>query len=76
MHALLEVPWVVLYPVNPRSLRRFREAFTPSGAKDDAPDARLLLELLAKHRDQLTPWVPDDPATPSRFRRKSRTSEN
>lgn len=63
VHALLEVPWVVLYPVNPRSLQRFREAFTPSGAKDDAPDARLLLTLLVKHRDQLTPWVRDDPAT-------------
>jgi transposase len=63
VHALLEAPWVVLYPINPRSLHRFRQVFTPSGAKDDAPDARLLLELLAKHRDQLTPWVPDDPAT-------------
>lgn len=63
VHALLEASFVVLFPVNPRSLRRFREAFTPSGAKDDAPDARLLLELLAKHRDHLAPWVPDDPAT-------------
>ena len=59
VHALLEAPFVVLYPVNPRSLQRFREAFTPSGAKDDAPDACLLLELLAKHRDHLTPWVPE-----------------
>ena len=63
VHALLEAPFVVLYPVNPRSLQRFREAFAPSGAKADAPDARLLLELLTKHRDALRPWVPDDPAT-------------
>ena len=63
VHALLEAPWVVLYPVNPRSLQRFREAFTPSGAKDDGPDARLLLELLVKHRERLTPWRPDDAAT-------------
>src|SRR5687767_11653804 len=47
VHALLEAPFVVLYPVNPRSLQRFRETFAPSGAKDDAPDARLLLELLS-----------------------------
>lgn len=60
VHALLEAPFIVLYPVNPRSLRRFREAFSPNGAKDDAPDARLLLALLVKHRDQLTPWHPDD----------------
>lgn len=63
VHALLEASFVVLYPVNPRSLCRFREAFTPSGAKDDAPDARLLLELLVTHRDLLHPWHPDDAAT-------------
>lgn len=63
VHALLEAPFVVLYPINPRSLQRFREAFTPSGAKDDAPDAQLLLTLLVKHRDQLTGWTPDDAAT-------------
>lgn len=60
VHALLEAPFIVLYPVNPRSVRRFREAFSPNGAKDDAPDARLLLALLVKHRDQLTPWRPDE----------------
>jgi transposase len=59
IHALLDHANVVLYPVNPRSLKRFRETFAPSGAKDDLPDADLLRELLAKHRDRLRPWVPD-----------------
>lgn len=63
VHALLEAPFIVLYPVNPRSLRRFREAFSPNGAKDDGPDARLLLALLTQHRAQLTAWRPDDVAT-------------
>ncbi len=63
IHALLEHEFVVLYPVNPRSLKRFREAFTPSGAKDDVPDADLLRELLVKHRDRLRPWKPDTPET-------------
>ena len=63
VHALLEVPWVVLYPVNPRSLKRFREAMSPNGAKDDGPDARLLLDLLTKHRERLTPWRPADDVT-------------
>lgn len=63
VHALLDAPFVVLYPVNPRSLARFREAFVPSGAKDDAPDARLLLALLTQHRERLTPWQPEDAAT-------------
>lgn len=61
--ALLEHEAVLLYPVNPRSLKRFRETFTPSGAKDDRPDAVLLLELLTKHRAKLTPWQPDDATT-------------
>jgi transposase len=63
VHALLDHPWVVVYPVNPRSLKRFREAFAPSGAKDDPTDADLLRELLERHRDRLRPWTPDAPAT-------------
>ncbi|HEY7236941.1 MAG TPA: IS110 family transposase [Gemmatimonadaceae bacterium] len=63
VHALLEHPGLVLYPINPRSLKRFRETFTPSGAKADQPDAELLRELLATHRDRLRAWVPDDEAT-------------
>ena len=63
VQALLDYDWVILYPVNPRSLARFRETFTPSGAKDDAPDADLLRELLAKHRERLRPWMPDTEAT-------------
>jgi transposase len=63
VNALLEAPFVVLYPVNPRSLHRFRETFSPNGAKADAPDAQLLLRLLVQHRDQLTPWQPADERT-------------
>ena len=63
VHALLEASFVVIYPINPRSLRRFREAFSPNGAKDDEPDARLLLALLVHHRAQLQPLRLDDAAT-------------
>lgn len=63
VHALLEYDFLVLYPVNPRSLARFREAFTPSGAKDDAPDADLLLEILEKHAERLRAWMPDEEGT-------------
>lgn len=59
VHALLEHDFVVLFPVNPRSLKRFRETFAPSGAKDDRPDAALLCELLSKHRDRLRAWQPE-----------------
>jgi transposase len=63
VYALLKYDLFVLYPVNPKQLARFREALTPSGAKDDPGDAALLLELLIKHRDHLRLWRPDDPTT-------------
>ncbi len=50
---------LVLYPVHPASLARYRAAFYPSGAKDDPGDASLLLDLLVHHRDRLRAWQPD-----------------
>src|SRR5947208_14577118 len=58
--ALMHFDFLRLYPINPKSLARYREAFASSGAKDDPDDAGLLLELLTKHRDRWTPWAPDD----------------
>jgi len=54
---------LVLFPINPKSLARFREALYPSRSKNDPVDANLLLELLGKHRDHLRPWQPDTVAT-------------
>ena len=48
-----------LYPVNPLQLARYRETFSPGGAKDDLPEADLLSELLYSHRDRLKVWKPD-----------------
>lgn len=50
---------IVPFPINPKSLARFREALHPSRSKDDPVDADLLLELLLKHRDHLRPWQSD-----------------
>ena len=50
MHALMQYEFLVLYPVNPKALARYREAFHPSGAKDDPTDAALLLDLLLRPR--------------------------
>jgi transposase len=63
VHALLPYEFIVLFPVNPKSLQRFREAFAPSGAKDDPTDADLLLEMLGKHQDRLRAWRPEDATT-------------
>jgi transposase len=61
MAALMHYDFLRLYPINPKSLARYRETFFTSGAKDDPGDAALLLDLLVKHREQFSPWVPDDP---------------
>lgn len=59
IHALMIYDFLVLYPINPKALARYREAFRTSGAKDDPADSQLLLDLLSKHRDQLRAWIPD-----------------
>lgn len=63
IYALMKYEFLVLYPINPKQLARFREALAPSGKKDDPTDAGLALQLLVKHRDQLRPWRPDDAQT-------------
>ncbi len=63
VHALMGYDFLVLYPVNPKTLAKYREAFSPSGAKDDPTDADLLLELVTLHRDKLRAWLPDDELT-------------
>jgi transposase len=60
---LLQYEHLVAYPVNPKSVARFREALHPSRAKDDPVDADLILDLLVKHRNHLRPWQPDAVAT-------------
>lgn len=56
-------PWLRIYPINPKSLARYREALHPSGTKDDCLDCRLLAELARTHQAQLRPWTPPDPLT-------------
>jgi transposase len=63
IYALLKYDFITLYPVNPKTLCRYREALTPSRAKDDPQDARYLLELLTYHHERLQPWHPADEKT-------------
>ncbi len=63
LHALAEHSWLTIYPVHPATSARFRQAFAPSGAKDDGPDSEVILALLRQHRERLSAFVPDTPAT-------------
>jgi transposase len=59
--ALRKYDFLLLFPLTPLTLARYREAFTPSRAKDDPTDAELQLELLLTHRDKLRPLNPQSP---------------
>jgi transposase len=60
--ALQPYDFLVLFPVNPTTLAKYREAFCLSHAKDDPTDAELALELLMTHRDRLTALPPQSAA--------------
>jgi len=55
--------WITLYPINPITLQKYREAFVTSRAKDDTKDALYLAELLLNHHDKLKAWAPEDSQT-------------
>ena len=55
--------WITLFPINPITLQKYREAFVTSRAKDDARDADYLADLLLTHPDKLKPWAPEDSQT-------------
>jgi len=57
---LLGLDFVHIFRVHPNSLKNYREALYPSGAKDDPTDADLLVQFVRLHQDRIRPWVPDD----------------
>ncbi len=63
LYALLPYERLHLYPINPKTSAKFREAFYSSGAKDDPGDTDLLLDILRHHRDRLPAWQPEEPLT-------------
>jgi transposase len=62
VYALQKYEGFVLFPVNPTTLAKYREAFTPSGAKDHPTDAELALQLLLRHPEALKGLEPQSPS--------------
>jgi hypothetical protein len=54
-------PFLVLLPVHPLTLARYRDACTPSRAQDDPTAAALQRACLRTHRDTLPPLTPPSP---------------
>jgi transposase len=63
IHALLNYDFLVLYPLHPTTVAKFREAFKSSGAKSDPLDTDQILQILTKHAELLTPLHPDTEPT-------------
>ena len=61
--ALVAYDFIVLFPVNPKGLKSYRDAFSISGAKDDRTDAQLLEELLRLHPSKVRALEPDTELT-------------
>ena len=50
-----------LYPINPKSVDRYRDRYRASGAKDDDFDALVLANILRTDRARFQPLLPDSP---------------
>ena len=60
--ALQKYDFFRLFPINPSTLAKYREAFKPSRAKDDPTDAELALDLLLRHPERFAPLRPQSVA--------------
>ena len=63
IYHLIGYDFLSLFPVNPKSLARFREAFTTSGAKSDFSDADYLREFVSVYNERLRQLKPDNEQT-------------
>ena len=57
--ALSKYGHITIFPITPITVKRYRDAFTNSGAKNDPKDALIQVEILTKHRDKLKALNPD-----------------
>ena len=72
IHALWDLIFLILYPINPKAFAKYRVSGSVSGAKDDPSDAALQTELICRHRERCRPWMPD--SAEARMVRAERTS--
>jgi DNA uptake protein ComE-like DNA-binding protein len=63
IHALMHHENIILYPVNPKHLAKYRESFPGGNGKSDPVDAMYLARMLHERIDLLKPWRPDDEQT-------------
>jgi len=55
VYALQKYNFITIFPINPLLRAKYREAFTPSKAKDDPTDAELALGLMINYPKKINP---------------------
>jgi len=55
VYALQKYDFIVVFPIDPTKLARYRVAFKPSRAKDDPTDAEFALDLMCRYPDKFKP---------------------
>ena len=59
IYALSKYSHIIIFPINPSTVAKYRKAFTHSGAKNDPSDALVQTEILTLHMDKLSPILPE-----------------
>ena len=62
-YLLMQYGFITIFFIHPATVKKMRDAWTPSGAKDDPGDAGLIMELVRDSNYKLTAWRPDTPET-------------
>jgi len=62
-YLLMQYGCFTIFFVHPATVKKMREAWSPSGAKDDPGDAGLIMEMVRDSNGRLKAWRPDTPET-------------
>uniref|UniRef100_A0A486XLR1 Mobile element protein n=1 Tax=Rheinheimera sp. BAL341 TaxID=1708203 RepID=A0A486XLR1_9GAMM len=62
VYLLQKYSFITVFPIHALSLARYRQAFAPSGAKDDPSDAEIALDLTLKYPSKVKPLKPSSKA--------------
>jgi len=62
VYALQKYDFIVIFPIDPTTLSRYRRAFNSSGAKDDPTDAEFGMDLMLRYPERFKPLRPQSEA--------------
>ncbi|MBT8042364.1 MAG: IS110 family transposase [Pontiella sp.] len=60
---LMQYGFITIYFVHPATVAKVRDAWTPSGAKDDPDDAELIMSIVRDSNHKLKAWRPESADT-------------